>query len=414
MFDLIHIYMRPEGEYAPHLLLRQAARQTRRDVMIYLDHAATTPMARQVADSMESYYAKDYANASTIYEFGEKSRHAVEYARKVVARSLHARTNEIYFTAGGSESDNWALKGTAEAYQEKGRHIITTQIEHHAVLHTCRYLEEQGYEVTYLPVDAQGFVPLNKLEEAIRPDTILISVMFANNEIGTIEPIAQIGRIARRHGILFHTDAVQAYAQIPINVDAYQIDLLSASGHKFYGPKGTGFLYIRDGVKTASFIHGGGQEQGRRAGTENVPGIVGIGTAAEIAMRTMSERIYRETRMRDWMIRTIQKRIPGAWLNGDRYARLPNNVNFSFENIEGETLLLLLDAKDICASAASACSTGSTEPSHVLTAIGREPELAFGTLRMTLGEATTWEEIHTAAEAVEENVKLLREVLEME
>lgn len=382
--------------------------------MIYLDHAATTPMARQVADSMESYYAKDYANASTIYEFGEKSRHAVEYARKVVARSLHARTKEIYFTAGGSESDNWALKGTAEAYQEKGRHIITTQIEHHAVLHTCRYLEEQGYEVTYLPVDAQGFVPLNKLEEVIRPDTILISVMFANNEIGTIEPIAQIGRIARRHGILFHTDAVQAYAQIPINVDAYQIDLLSASGHKFYGPKGTGFLYIRDGVKTASFIHGGGQEQGRRAGTENVPGIVGIGTAAEIAMRTMSERIYRETRMRDWMIRTIQKRIPGAWLNGDRYARLPNNVNFSFENIEGETLLLLLDAKDICASAASACSTGSTEPSHVLTAIGREPELAFGTLRMTLGEATTWEEIHTAAEAVEENVKLLREVLEME
>lgn len=414
MFDLIHIYMRPEGEYAPHLLLRQAARQTRRDVMIYLDHAATTPMARQVADSMESYYAKDYANASTIYEFGEKSRHAVEYARKVVARSLHARTNEIYFTAGGSESDNWALKGTAEAYKEKGRHIITTQIEHHAVLHTCRYLEEQGYEVTYLPVDAQGFVPLNKLEEAIRPDTILISVMFANNEIGTIEPIARIGRIARRHGILFHTDAVQAYAQIPINVDAYQIDLLSASGHKFYGPKGTGFLYIRDGVKTASFIHGGGQEQGRRAGTENVPGIVGIGTAAEIAMRTMSERIYRETRMRDWMIRTIQKRIPGAWLNGDRYARLPNNVNFSFENIEGETLLLLLDAKDICASAASACSTGSTEPSHVLTAIGREPELAFGTLRMTLGEATTWEEIRTAAEAVEENVKLLREVLEME
>lgn len=382
--------------------------------MIYLDHAATTPMARQVADSMESYYAKDYANASTIYEFGEKSRHAVEYARKVVARSLHARTNEIYFTAGGSESDNWALKGTAEAYKEKGRHIITTQIEHHAVLHTCRYLEEQGYEVTYLPVDAQGFVPLNKLEEAIRPDTILISVMFANNEIGTIEPIARIGRIARRHGILFHTDAVQAYAQIPINVDAYQIDLLSASGHKFYGPKGTGFLYIRDGVKTASFIHGGGQEQGRRAGTENVPGIVGIGTAAEIAMRTMSERIYRETRMRDWMIRTIQKRIPGAWLNGDRYARLPNNVNFSFENIEGETLLLLLDAKDICASAASACSTGSTEPSHVLTAIGREPELAFGTLRMTLGEATTWEEIRTAAEAVEENVKLLREVLEME
>ena len=382
--------------------------------MIYLDHAATTPMAEQVAASMQPYYAKDYANASTIYEFGEKSRQAVERARAVIARSLHAQTNEIYFTAGGSESDNWALKGTAEAYKEKGRHIITTQIEHHAVLHTCRYLEEQGYEVTYLPVDEQGFVQPHQLEEAIRPDTILISVMFANNEIGTIEPILQIGRIARQHDILFHTDAVQAYAQIPINVDFYHIDLLSASGHKFYGPKGTGFLYIRDGVKTASFIHGGGQEQGRRAGTENVPGIVGIGTAAEIAMCTMSERIYRETRLRDWMIHAVQSRIPGAWLNGDRYARLPNNINFSFEEIEGETLLLLLDAKDICASAASACSTGSTEPSHVLTPIGRKPELAYGTLRMTLGESTTFEEIRTAAEAVEENVKLLREVARME
>lgn len=382
--------------------------------MIYLDHAATTPMAEQVAASMQPYYAKDYANASTIYEFGEKSRQAVERARAVIARSLHAQADEIYFTAGGSESDNWALKGTAEAYKEKGRHIITTQIEHHAVLHTCRYLEEQGYEVTYLPVDEQGFVQPRQLEEAIRPDTILISVMFANNEIGTIEPILQIGKIARRHDVLFHTDAVQAYAQIPINVDFYHIDLLSASGHKFYGPKGTGFLYIRDGVKTASFIHGGGQEQGRRAGTENVPGIVGIGTAAEIAMRTMSERIYRETRLRDWMIHAVQSRIPGAWLNGDRYARLPNNINFSFEEIEGETLLLLLDAKDICASAASACSTGSTEPSHVLTAIGTKPELAYGTLRMTLGESTTFEEIRTAAEAVEENVKLLREVARME
>lgn len=381
--------------------------------MIYLDHAATTPMAERVAASMEPYYAKDYANASTIYEFGEKSRKAVEHARHVIAHSLHAQADEIYFTAGGSESDNWALKGTAEAYKEHGRHIITTQIEHHAVLHTCQYLEQHGYEVTYLPVDAQGFVQLQQLEEAIRPDTILISVMFANNEIGTMEPIAQIGRIARRHGVLFHTDAVQAYAQMPINVDFYHIDLLSASGHKFYGPKGTGFLYIRDGVKTASFIHGGGQEQGKRAGTENVPGIVGIGTAAEIAMRTMSERIYRETRLRDWMIREISSRIPGAWLNGDRYARLPNNVNFSFEEIEGETLLLLLDAKDICASAASACSTGSTEPSHVLTAIGRDRKLASGTLRMTLGEATTWEDVRIAVEAVQENVELLREVARM-
>lgn len=382
--------------------------------MIYLDHAATTPLAEQAAASMQPYFSKDYANASAIYEFGEKSREAVEHARGIIARSLGASPKEIYFTAGGSESDNWALKGTAEAYKQYGRHIITTQIEHHAVLNTCHYLEKQGYEVTYLPVDAQGFVRLPELEKAIRPDTILISVMFANNEIGTMEPIAQIGRIARRHSIIFHTDAVQAYAQVPVDVNFYHIDLLSASGHKFYGPKGTGFLYIRDGVRTASFIHGGGQEMGRRAGTENVPGIAGIGAAAELAMRKMSERIYRETRLRDYLIHEIASRIPGAWLNGDRYARLPNNVNFSFEGIEGETLLLLLDAKDICASAASACSTGSAEPSHVLTAIGRDEKLAFGSLRMTLGEATTAEDVRTAADAVAESVKLLREVAEYE
>lgn len=381
--------------------------------MIYLDHAATTPMADQVAASMEPYYAKDYANASTIYEFGEKSRNAITRSREIIAYSLNARPEEIYFTAGGSESDNWALKGTAEAYKDKGKHIITTKIEHHAVLNTCKYLEEQGYEITYLPVDEQGFVKISELEDAIRPDTILISVMFANNEIGTIEPIAQIGRIARKYDVLFHTDAVQAYAQIPINVDFYHIDLLSASGHKFYGPKGTGFLYIRDGVKTASFIHGGGQEQGKRAGTENVPGIVGIGEAAKLAMQAMSRRIYQETRLRDLMIHEVSRRIPNAWLNGDRYARLPNNVNFSFEGIEGETLLLLLDAKDICASAASACSAGSGEPSHVLSAIGRTDELASGTLRMTLGRSTTKEEILTAVQAVEENVALLREVARM-
>ena len=381
--------------------------------MIYLDHAATTPVAGQVAADMQPYYARDYANASTVYEFADKSREAIEHARKIIARSLNARTGEIYFTSGGSESDNWAIKGTAEAYRDKGRHIITTQIEHHAVLNTCRYLEEQGYEITWLPVDSQGFVRLQQLEEAIRPDTILISVMFANNEIGTIEPVAQIGRIARRYDVLFHTDAVQAYGQIPVNVNYCQVDLLSASGHKFYGPKGTGFLYIRDGVKTASFIHGGGQEQGRRAGTENVPGIVGLGTAAGLAMRYMPERMNRETGLRDMLIQEITRRVPGAWLNGDRYARLPNNVNFSFEGIEGETLLLMLDAKDICASAASACSAGSAEPSHVLTAIGREPELAAGTLRMTLGEATTREEIRIAADAVAENVKLLREVAGM-
>ena len=382
-------------------------------MMIYLDHAATTPMAEQVAASMQPYYSEKYANASTIYEFGEKSREAMEHSRRIIARSLWAKPQEIYFTAGGSESDNWALKGTAEAYCEKGRHIITTQIEHHAVLNACHYLEEQGYEVTYLPVDEFGFVDLKQLEEAIREDTILISVMYANNEIGTIEPIAQIGRLAKKYNVLFHTDAVQAYAHVPIDVNFCNIDLLSASGHKFYGPKGTGFLYIREGVETATFIHGGGQEQGKRAGTENIPGIVGIGQAARLAMRTLSARMYRENRLRDFMIRELLRRIPGAYLNGDRYARLPNNVNISFEGIEGETLLLLLDAHDICASAASACSTGSLEPSHVLSAIGRPKELARGSLRLTLGASTTKEEVITAVRVIEENVKLLREVNEI-
>ena len=377
--------------------------------LIYLDNAATTKTAPEVVEAMLPYFTEQYGNPSAIYSLGSAGKKAINEARRTIAAAIGAKPEEIYFTAGGTEADNWALKGTAEAYKKYGRHIITTQIEHHAVLNTCRYLEEQGYEVTYLPVDSQGFVMLQQLEEAVRPDTILISVMFANNEIGTIEPIAQIGRIARRHGVLFHTDAVQAFAQVPIDVNFYHIDLLSASGHKFYGPKGTGFLYIRDGVKTASFIHGGGQENGRRAGTENVPGIVGIGTAVELAMREMSGRLYSETRLRDWMIHEISRRIPGAWLNGDRFARLPNNVNFSFEGIEGETLLLLLDAEEICASAASACSTGSLEPSHVLTAIGREPELASGSLRMTLGEATTPEDIRAAVEAVEENVRMLRD-----
>ena len=381
--------------------------------MIYLDHAATTPMAKQVAESMQPYYSEKYANASTIYEFGEKSRKAIEKSRSIIARSIRAKPQEIYFTAGGSESDNWALKGTAEAYGNRGRHIITTQIEHHAILNACHYLERQGFVITYLPVDGHGFVSMKQLEESIREDTILISVMFANNEIGTIEPIAQIGRLAKKYGILFHTDAVQAYAQIPIDVNFCNIDLLSASGHKFYGPKGTGFLYIREGVQTASFIHGGGQEQGRRAGTENVPGIVGIGKAAQLGMRSMSSRIYRETRLRDYMIRELSRRIPGTWLNGDRYARLPNNVNISFEGIEGETLLLLLDAHDICASAASACSSGSKEPSHVLSAIGRPPELAKGTLRLTLGGATTKEEIMSTICVIEENVRLLREINEI-
>ena len=376
--------------------------------MIYLDHAATTPMAKEVRAAMEPYFVEDYANASGIYEFGEKSREAVRQSRETIASTMGAAPEEVYFTAGGSESDNWALKGTMEAYRDKGRHLITTQIEHHAVLNTCKYLEEQGYEVTYLPVDGQGMVSLRDLKQAIRQDTVLVSVMYANNEIGTIEPIVQIGQITRSHGILFHTDAVQAYAQIPIDVAASGIDLLSASGHKFYGPKGTGFLYIRNGVKTASFIHGGGQERGKRAGTENVPGIVGIGMAAKLAHQKMPERIYRETRLRDYLIHRVGNALAGTTLNGDRYMRLPNNVNFSFSGISGETLLLLLDAKDICASAASACSAGSGEPSHVLSAIGRDRSLAMGTLRLTLGAATTKEEVDVAAEEIINNVVLLR------
>lgn len=383
------------------------------ETKIYFDNAATTAVRKEVYEEILPYFMQNYGNASSVYTIARISKQALKKAREQVARALNADAEEIYFTAGGSESDNMALKGIAEAMETKGKHIITTKIEHHAILHTCEYLQERGFEITYLSVDEYGKISLEELKKAIRKDTILISVMFANNEIGTIEPIAQIGRIAKKHDVLFHTDAVQAYAQIPVNVDFYNIDLLSASGHKFYGPKGTGFLYIRDGVKTASFIHGGGQEQGKRAGTENVPGIVGIGEAAKLAMQAMSRRIYRETRLRDLMINEINRRVPNAWLNGDRYARLPNNVNFSFEGIEGETLLLLLDAKDICASAASACSAGSSEPSHVLTAIGRTNELASGTLRMTLGRSTTKEEILTAVQAVEENVALLREVARM-
>ena len=378
--------------------------------MIYLDHAATTPMAEQVAASMQPYYAKDYANASTIYEFGEKSRQAVEHARTIIARSLHAHTNEIYFTAGGSESDNWALKGTAEAYQKKGRHIITTQIEHHAVLHTCKYLEQQGYEVTYLPVDEQGFVNLQQLEESIRPDTILISVMFANNEIGTIEPIAQIGRIARRHDIVFHTDAVQAFGQIPIDVEELKVDMLSASAHKLNGPKGVGMLYIRTGLKLRSFIHGGAQERNRRAGTENVPGIVGFGSAAERAARLMEEKGRKERELRDYLIRCIETQVPYCRLNGHRQKRLPGNVNFSFRFIEGESLLIMLDMKGICASSGSACTSGSLDPSHVLLAIGLAHEEAHGSLRMSLSEENTKEELDQVTEALKEIVGRLRDM----
>lgn len=376
--------------------------------LIYLDNAATTKTAKEVVDAMLPYFSEYYGNPSTIYGLGAKSKEAVTDAREAIAQSLGAQTNEIYFTAGGSESDNWALKATAEAYEGKGKHIITSKIEHHAILHTCEYLEKRGFEITYIGVDENGILKLDELRAAIRPDTILISVMFANNEIGTIQPIREIGEIAKEHGILFHTDAVQAYGQLPINVDEYHIDMLSASGHKLNGPKGIGFLYIRKGVKIRSFVHGGGQERSRRAGTENVPGIVGLGAAVKRAVRIMEEKTAKEIELRDALIERISKAVPYCRLNGDRTRRLPNNVNFSFRFVEGESLLIMLDMEGICASSGSACTSGSLDPSHVLLAIGLPHEIAHGSLRLTLSEETTMEEIDTVVEAVKKIVERLR------
>ncbi|MDE7404446.1 MAG: cysteine desulfurase NifS, partial [Lachnospiraceae bacterium] len=351
------------------------------DKIIYLDNAATTRTSPQVVKAMLPYFTEKFGNASSIYQMGAESKQAITRSRDIIAESLHAKPEEIYFTAGGSESDNWALIAAAESYGEKGKHIITSKIEHHAILHTCQYLEKRGYEITYIDVDEDGMLKLEDLKKAIRPDTILISVMYANNEIGTIQPIAEIGRFARENGILFHTDAVQAYGHVPIDVDELSIDMLSASGHKFNGPKGVGFLYIRKGVKIRAFIHGGAQERNRRAGTENVPGIVGLGAAAECAFVQMDERMEKVSKLRDYLIERIEKEIPYCRLNGDRIKRLPNNVNFSFRFIEGESLLIMLDMKGICASSGSACTSGSLDPSHVLLAIAQPHEIAHRSLR---------------------------------
>ena len=378
--------------------------------MIYLDNAATTKTAPEVVDAMLPYFSEYYGNASTIYSLGAESKKAMDHARQTIADSLGAKPEEIYFTAGGSEADNWALKATAEAYASKGKHIITTKIEHHAILHTCEYLEKRGFEITYLNVDRDGLISLDELKAAIRPDTILISVMFANNEIGTIEPIAEIGEIAKEHGVLFHTDAVQAYAQVPINVDEMHIDMLSASGHKLNGPKGIGFLYIRKGVKIRSFVHGGAQERSRRAGTENIPGIVGLGAAVERAMRIMDSKTRKEIELRDYLIGRLENEIPHCWLNGHRTKRLPNNINFSFLFIEGESMLIMLDMKGICASSGSACTSGSLDPSHVLLAIGLKHEEAHGSLRLTLSEDSTKEEMDIVAEEVKKIVQRLRDM----
>ena len=378
--------------------------------IIYLDNAATTKTAPEVVKAMLPYFSEHYGNPSSIYSLGTESKKAVSEVRESIAKSLGAANNEIYFTAGGSEADNWAIKATAEAYVQKGKHIITSAIEHHAVLHTCEYLEKRGFEVTYVGVDENGILKLDELEKAIRPDTILISVMFANNEIGTIQPIKEIGRIAKEHGVLFHTDAVQAYGQLPINVDEYQIDMLSASAHKLNGPKGIGFLYIRKGLKTRSFIHGGAQERSRRAGTENVPGIVGLGAASARAFSRMEEKTKKEIELRDYLIRRIEEEVPYCRLNGDRTRRLPNNVNFSFRFVEGESLLIMLDMRGICASSGSACTSGSLDPSHVLLAIGLPHEIAHGSLRLTLSEENTKEELDTTVEAIKEIVARLRDM----
>lgn len=376
--------------------------------LIYLDNAATTKTAQEVVDAMLPYFTENFGNPSSVYSFAAGNKEVISKQREIIADALGAKGKEIYFTAGGSESDNWALKATAEAYASKGNHIITTKIEHHAILHTAEYLEKKGFEITYLNVDENGVVKLDELKAAIRPTTILISVMYANNEIGTIQPIKEIGAIAKEHGILFHTDAVQAFGQVPINVDECNIDMLSASGHKLNGPKGIGFLYIRTGVKIRSFVHGGGQERKRRAGTENVPGIVGIGTATARAVRTMEERTAKEKELRDYLIERVMTEIPYTKLNGHRTDRLPNNTNFSFQFIEGESLLIMLDMKGICGSSGSACTSGSLDPSHVLLAIGLPHEIAHGSLRLTLSEETTKEDIDYVVDSLKEIVTRLR------
>ena len=376
--------------------------------LIYLDNAATTKTAQEAVDAMLPYFTEYYGNASSIYSLGAESKKAMKAAREEIAGSIGASAQEIYFTAGGSESDNWALVATAEAYESKGKHIITSKIEHHAILHTCEYLEKRGFSITYIDVDENGVLKLDELKKAIRPDTILISVMFANNEIGTIQPIKEIGEIAREHGILFHTDAVQAYGHVQTRVDELPIDMMSASGHKINGPKGIGFLYIRKGVKIRSFVHGGAQERSRRAGTENIPGIVGLAAAVKKNFANMEERTRKETELRDYLIERIEKEIPYCRLNGHRTDRLPNNVNFSFQFIEGESLLIMLDMKGICASSGSACTSGSLDPSHVPLAIGLPHEIAHGSLRMTLSEENTKEEIDFVADELKGIVERLR------
>lgn len=377
---------------------------------IYLDNAATTAVSQPVLDKMLPYFTDVYGNASSIYETGREARKALEEARRTVAQAINCRPNEVYFTAGGSESDNWAIKGTAFANRAKGNHIITSAIEHHAVLHTCAFLEKAGFEVTYLPVDEYGCVSPADVEKAIRPGTILISIMAANNEIGTLEPIGEIGRIARAHKVLFHTDAVQAIGAVEVDVEKWQVDMLSMSGHKFHGPKGVGVLYLRNGVRVESFVHGGAQERGRRAGTENLPGIVGLAEAIRLATNDIPSKAQKISALRDRLIEGILSTIPDARLNGHPTERLPGNVNVSIRYIEGEAMLLRLDLNGIAASSGSACTSGSLDPSHVLLAIGLPHEIAHGSLRLSLSEQTTQEEIDEVLRVLPEVVQVLRDM----
>ena len=377
---------------------------------VYLDYSATTPVKKEVLEAMMPYYTEIFGNPSSIHRYGREAKAAVEKARETIAGTLNASPKEIFFNAGGSESDNWALKGGAEANREKGNHIITTKIEHHAIGHAAEYLEGKGFEVTYLDVDADGMIDLKALEEAIREETILISVMYVNNEIGTVQPIEEIGRIARRHGVLFHTDAVQAYGHMKIDVEALGVDLMTLSSHKIYGPKGVGALYIRKGTRIKPFIHGGAQERRMRAGTENLAAIVGFGTAAALANDMLEEHRERLIRLRDRLIREIMEKIDYVKLNGHPVNRHPGNVNVCFEFIEGESLLLALDHVGIAGSSGSACTSGSLDPSHVLMAIGLPHEIAHGSLRLTIGDFTTDEDIDYVVEKLVEVVDKLRRI----
>lgn len=382
--------------------------KTDRENRIYLDNAATTRMKEEVLQEMLPFFRETYANPSAIYGFAGEAKRAVRLARERAGALIGAKPTEIFFTGSGTESDNWALRSVAETYAEKGKHIVVSAIEHHAVLHTCRYLEKQGYEVAYLPVDEDGKVRSETLEKAVRPDTVLVSVMAANNEIGTLEPLADISRIAHGQGALFHTDAVQAYGHVPLDVGEMEIDLLSASGHKLGGPKGVGILYCRENLRLQPLLHGGAQERGRRAGTLNVPGIVGFGKAAALAGQSLQERMERENHLRDYLIDRVLAEIPHTRLNGHRQDRLPGNAHFCFRDIEGESLLILLDQKGICGSGGSACTSGALDPSHVLLALGLSQEIARGSLRLTLSEENTVEELDETVAALSEIVERLR------